>query len=106
VCRSVDDKRPNWIILFNSIHHVLAAEREFKLQGVWCDVVPVPRDLASNCGMAIEYRPCDLEAVHTVLARADVEPQAVYQPWPEGHRDVTMEFQESSRTDEESGDCG
>ena len=73
-----------WVLLFDSIHHVLAAERAFKEYQVWCDVVPVPRELSSDCGMAIEVRPADLAEVRRVLADPRVSIRAVYQPTEAG----------------------
>jgi hypothetical protein len=73
------------VILFDSIHHVLAAERVFKEQGVWCDVVPTPRDLSSDCGMAVETREADLAAVRQVLASPRVRPRGIYRPGDAGH---------------------
>ena len=83
-----DDAR--WVILFDSIHHVLAAERVFQEQGVWCDLVPTPRDLSSDCGMAVAFRPGDLAAVRALLADPRLRPQNVYRPSPGGHQQVTI----------------
>jgi hypothetical protein len=82
-----DDKR--WIVLFDSIHHVIAAEEAFQQQGVWCDLTPVPRQLSSNCGMAIEFREDDWEAARFVLNGLQVRPRSVHRPCPEGHIDMT-----------------
>jgi hypothetical protein len=42
-----------YFILFNSIHHVLKAEKTMKEQSVEGEVVPVPRLLSSDCGVCI-----------------------------------------------------
>ena len=75
-----DDRGPRSVILFDSIHHVLAAEGVFKKHGVWYDLVPVPRGLSSDCGMAIEFRSRDLLAVRAVLADPRVRARSVHQP--------------------------
>lgn len=41
------------LLLFRSIHHVLAAERALKAAGLGPDLVPVPKEISPNCGMAI-----------------------------------------------------
>lgn len=74
-----------WIVLFDSIHYVLAAERVFKERGVFCDLVPVPRDLSAECGMAVEFRPSDLALVREALADSRVRHGAVYRPVAGGH---------------------
>ena len=51
------------ILLFPSIHDVIATETRLKEAGVWCDMVPVPRELSSECGMAVELREADLTRV-------------------------------------------
>lgn len=55
------------LVTFDSIHHVLAAERALKEAGVWCDLIPTPRRLSSDCGMALEYREPDDAAVRALL---------------------------------------
>ena len=82
-------EHPRWIILFDSIHHVIAAEEVFKQRGAWCDLVPVPRDLSSDCGMAIQFRPHDLPLVREVLGDPRVRARHVYRPSPDGHTEVT-----------------
>ena len=78
-----------WVILFRSIHHVLAAEQVFQQRGIWCDLVPVPRDLNSDCGMAIHFRPRHLPAVRSLLSELHVKPHSIHRPVPTGHADVT-----------------
>ncbi len=42
-----------FILLFRSIHEVLRVEKILKKQGVRHELVPVPRNLSSDCGMCI-----------------------------------------------------
>jgi hypothetical protein len=42
------------VILFRSIHQVLRAEKILKGEGVKIDLIPVPREISSDCGVAIE----------------------------------------------------
>ena len=51
------------VILFASIHDVMAAEKVLKKQSFWHDVVPTPRQLSSDCGMAVLVREMDLAAI-------------------------------------------
>ena len=82
-------KEERWIILFDSIHQVIAVEEVFKTTGVWCDLKPVPKDLSSDCGMAIEFRRCDLAAVRQVLSASQTRPRSIHRPGPRGHVEVT-----------------
>ena len=56
------------VTLLPSIHDVMALERALKDSGVECDLIPVPRQLSSECGMAVEIRTSSVERV-AVLAR-------------------------------------
>jgi len=42
------------IIILESIHFVLKAEKLFKKSGIKVDLIPVPKEIDSNCGNAIE----------------------------------------------------
>ncbi len=39
------------VMLFASIHDVMAAEHVLKSRDLWCDMIPTPRQLSSDCGM-------------------------------------------------------
>ena len=42
------------LFLFGSVHHVLRAEKILKGRGIEVDLIPVPRDISSDCGVAVE----------------------------------------------------
>jgi hypothetical protein len=44
-----------YFLLFYTIHDVLKAEKALKRQGVAFDLVPVPRNLSSDCGSCIRF---------------------------------------------------
>jgi len=78
------------VAIFDSIHYVLAAERVFKEHRVGCDLVPTPREISSDCGMVIEFRRSDLDAVREVLADPRVKARGVYRPAAVGYEAVSM----------------
>ena len=41
------------LLIFQSIHHVLAAEAALKGAGIPAELVPVPKEISPNCGMAV-----------------------------------------------------
>lgn len=43
--------RPLEVALFQSIHHALLAERLLKEAGIPCKLIPIPRNLGSDCGV-------------------------------------------------------
>ena len=76
---SVNTAGPRCVAVFDSIHHVLAAEKGFKRQAVWCDLVPTPRKISSDCGMVLEFRAQDLDEAREVLtADSRVKVKSVY----------------------------
>jgi len=42
------------VFLFGSIHYVMKAEKLLKGKGMEVDLIPVPREISSDCGVAIE----------------------------------------------------
>ena len=42
------------VIVFESVHRVMKAEKLLKEKGIKVDVIPVPREISSDCGVAIE----------------------------------------------------
>lgn len=74
-----------WILVFDSIHHVLAAERALLGHGLWCDLIPTPRDIRTDCGMVIELRPAERHQASGVVQSLARPPVAVYQRTVRGH---------------------
>ena len=42
------------VFLFESIHQVMRAEKVLKGKGMEVDLIPVPREISSDCGVAVE----------------------------------------------------
>jgi hypothetical protein len=55
------------VAVFDSIHAVLAAERAFLEATLACDLVPIPRGVTSDCGLALLFREADLAPARTLL---------------------------------------
>ncbi|MFH1706727.1 MAG: DUF3343 domain-containing protein [Planctomycetota bacterium] len=65
-------------ILFPSVHHVLKAEQTVKKHKLQVEMVPVPRALSSDCGIAARTTVGRLPEILRVLAGRAVKPEAVY----------------------------
>lgn len=76
----------HWILVFASIHHVLAAERALRDRQLWCDLIPTPRDVGSDCGMVIELRAGDWGEAGGVVRTLPRPPIAVYRRTQHGHQ--------------------
>ena len=62
----------SYVAIFFSIHYVLKAEQLLKAGNIPLDVVPVPREISGDCGMAITFDSDQLAAVQGILAAADI----------------------------------
>jgi hypothetical protein len=57
--RALSNRGGRWIVLFDSTHDVMAAERALRAARLPHDLIPVPKELSADCGMAIELREAD-----------------------------------------------
>ncbi len=63
----------SYVAIFFSIHYVLKAEQLLKQGNIALDVVPVPREISGDCGMAITFAPAQLAAVQSILGAAGID---------------------------------
>jgi len=66
------------VAIFHSIHRVMKAEKVLKQAGADFLLIPVPRQLTSDCGLAIRYAPAERERVEEVLSREGLQPAELY----------------------------
>jgi hypothetical protein len=72
-------KENDYVAIFHSIHRVLKAEKTLKQAEVDFLLIPVPRQLTSDCGLALRFSPEIKETLLGVLADADLSPVEMYQ---------------------------
>lgn len=48
-------KEGDCLAVCESIHDVIALEKELKSRGHGCSMVPTPRVISSDCGMSLKY---------------------------------------------------
>lgn len=77
-------ERLDGVAVLGSIHFVLKAEERLKKAGIAHDVVPVPRRISSDCGMAIAFASLDLAAVQAALHKAAITIVRLYRKEPGG----------------------
>jgi hypothetical protein len=46
---------PREVVLFQSVHHALRAEKLLKEAGIPCKLIPIPRNLSSDCGVCLRF---------------------------------------------------
>jgi hypothetical protein len=54
-------KEPYYILILPSVHFVMKVEKDALAGGVAVDLVPTPRQISSDCGMAVKFREPELD---------------------------------------------
>ncbi|WP_432822754.1 DUF3343 domain-containing protein [Trichloromonas sp.] len=66
------------VAIFHSIHRVMKAEKALKLERADILLIPVPRQLTSDCGLAIRCPEQEWGRVVQVLRREELLPAELY----------------------------
>ena len=66
------------IITFISVHFVIKAEKILKKEGINVRLVPTPRKISSDCGMAIEVHYENIERIKTILNDYKCSMESIY----------------------------
>ncbi len=75
-----------YLLLFPSVHYVLKAERLLKAAGILTEMIPVPKEIKGDCGMALVIRAEDLEAVSRLLNDGNLRPEGCYEKKDQSYR--------------------
>lgn len=67
------------LAVFNSSHHVMKAESILKKSGLAILLIPAPRALSTDCGLAIRFERELYEMVQITLAAENNAPTYIYQ---------------------------
>ena len=68
----------DYVAIFNSIHRVMKAEKVLKGRHLAILLIPAPRALSADCGLAIRYAANDRAAVEKVLREERLLPEDIY----------------------------
>lgn len=71
-------KEGDLVAIFHSIHRVMKAEKLLKQAGKNVMLIPVPRQLTSDCGLAIRFSQELRAEVELVLAASEIKIQELY----------------------------
>jgi hypothetical protein len=69
----------DYVAIFNSIHRVMEAEKLLKERKLPILLIPAPRALAADCGLALRYAGDARAEVEAVLTAAGLMPRELYQ---------------------------
>jgi hypothetical protein len=62
-------------VLFQSTFALINAQKICKVEGVSVRVVPVPREISSDCGMSLLIAASDRERLEKAFQKAEIEHQ-------------------------------
>ena len=61
------------VLLFQSIHKVMKAEKICKKEGIEYTIIPVPKHISSECGMCMEVKTERAESYQSILQKNQLE---------------------------------
>ena len=67
------------VVLFHSITGALQAEKRLKGEEIANKLIPVPRQLSSDCGVCLRFRSEDEADVKRALEEGQIDIQGIYQ---------------------------
>jgi hypothetical protein len=66
------DKEHSYYLIFSTIHDVLKAEKKLKEHGFSFELMPIPRNLSSDCGSCIRLYD-EIEAAMECMGSINIE---------------------------------
>ncbi|MBM4349134.1 MAG: DUF3343 domain-containing protein [Deltaproteobacteria bacterium] len=72
------------VFIFESIHRVMKAEKLLKGKGIKISLIPVPREISSDCGVAIEVSEAFEKEARLLLGENKVCILECYDRCPDG----------------------
>ena len=73
------------LAVFNSAHHVMKAENILKKCGLAILLIPAPRALSTDCGLAIRFNSDLLDSVLQALTSEKISPTFIYSKVSDSH---------------------
>jgi len=70
--------RVSTVFILQSIHQVLKAEKALERAGLPFDLIPVPKEVNPECGMAVETPPDQANRVRDLLDQTGLRVVAAY----------------------------
>jgi len=66
------------VVLFHSAAHVIRGEKVLTRSGVTVKMIPTPRQISTDCGMALRFVREDCERVEAILAENEVPIKGIH----------------------------
>ena len=69
----------NYVVTFATVHNVMKSETVLKQKGLYVRLIPVPRHISSDCGMALEITDTEGDTIRAILKDGGLpEPEGIY----------------------------
>lgn len=85
-------KENDYVAIFHSIHRVLKAEKILKQAQQDFLLIPVPRQLTSDCGLALRFSPEVKDGLLAILKESDLSPAEMHQRSAGAYLDVSNQL--------------
>jgi hypothetical protein len=66
------------VVLFYTSSSAMRAEKVLRQNGLAVKLIPTPRELSSDCGVALRFNCSDIEDINLFLAQFRIEFQSVH----------------------------
>jgi bacterioferritin-associated ferredoxin len=66
------------VIIVYSTSHAMRIERLLQGTGISCKMIPIPRQISSDCGVCVRILRYDIEAARQVIKAAQVEIEGIH----------------------------
>ena len=68
----------NYLVVFDSVHQAIRAEKMLLAQGIAIEMVPTPREISASCGQSIALSAADLSDAIEIISREIINYRGVY----------------------------
>ena len=66
------------VVLVHAASHAMRLEKLLRNEGIVCKMIPVPRQISSDCGACVRVRRQDIDDVNRVLQAARMEVMGIH----------------------------
>ena len=66
------------VIIVYSTSHALQIEKLLLGEGIACKLIPVPRQISTNCGVCVRIRRCDREMVLEAITGTQIQIEDIH----------------------------
>ncbi len=68
-----------YVVVFESTHYAIAAEKLFKELKLPVEIIPTPREITSSCGLSIKFNEGLMEEIKGILKDGNILIKGIYQ---------------------------